>query len=345
LDPPFFYSNENKWKWPSPQDPAACKQLLIDSTSITYLEHSAATIYFTNHNGPRTCLKIFGSPYSPGRRGWAFQYWGEDEASKLWDVEEMDGVDVVITHTPAHGHVDKTTVGDMTGCEVLKRRLGEVRPMMHVCGHIHDGRGVERVRWKTGSLTTNERRDDGVESRSKTTSVVEPEVETDSLVESVEYWKDPGAGNKKISLVDLTKKGGRGMEYAYTGQGVPRHIVPERLRALFEGQTDKIERAQPDALEPHATSSLEDGALHNEAGVESWAKKAGGAIEWRNRNDIGRSKVDAEAVVERSETLMINAAFLGQRVVGRAPTFNKPIVVDVELPVWHFDSEVEPNVQ
>jgi hypothetical protein len=257
----------------------------------------------------------------------------------------MEGADVVITHTPAYGHVDKTTVGEMSGCERLKKRLGEVRPMMHVCGHIHAGRGAERVKWKRGSGTTNKEGDDEVESGSKTSTAVEPEVQTDSLVESVEYWKDPGAGNKKISLVDLTKKGGRGMEYANTGQGVPRHIVPERLRGLFEGQTDKIERTQPDAREPHVTSSLEDGALCNEAGVESWTKKASGAIEWRSRNDIGRSKVDADAAVECSETLMINAAFLGQRVVGKAPTFTKPIVVDVELPVWHFDSEVEPNVQ
>lgn len=254
---------------------------------------------------------------------------------------------MVVSHTPAHGHVDKTTVGEMSGCEVLKKRMGKVRPIMHVCGHIHDGRGVEIVKWKRDSVSAKGD-DNAVESESKTASVVEPGSSiSGSLVDSVEYWTDPGAGNKKISLVDLTKRGGRGMEYAYAGQGVTRHVVSERLRGLFEGQSDKTQRIQPDALEPHAKSSLESGALPsgNEAGVESWTRKAGGAIEWRNRNDIGRSKVDADAAVERSETLMINAAFLGQRIIGKTPTFNKPIVVDVELPVWEFDSEVDTNVQ
>jgi hypothetical protein len=49
--------------------------------------------------------------------------------------------------------------------------------------------------------------------------------------------------------------------------------------------------------------------------------------------------------VERSETLMINAAFLSPRVIGKASTFNKPIVVDVDLPIWQFASEVDGNVQ
>jgi hypothetical protein len=33
---------------------------------------------------------------------------------------------------------------------------------------------------------------------------------------------------------------------------------------------------------------------------------------------------------------MINAAFLGPRIAGTPMSFNKPIIVDVELPVWSF---------
>lgn len=130
LDPPFFREKEDKWKWPARQDTNACRKLLLESPSITYLEHEAATIYL--QSSPQTCLRVFGSPYSPGRRGWAFQYWGEEEAKERWDVEDMDGSDIVVTHTPAYGHVDATTVGDMAGCGELKRKLGEVRPMLHV---------------------------------------------------------------------------------------------------------------------------------------------------------------------------------------------------------------------
>lgn len=334
LDPPFFHSHANKWKWPGPQDPEACRRLLLSSPSVTYLQHEAATIYLPR---TRTCLRVFGSPYSPGRRGWAFQYWGEGEAEEIWGTGEMDGVDVMVTHSPAYGCLDGTEEGS-AGCGALKERLASVRPAMHVCGHIHGGRGVERVRW---------RGEEG-EMDVEVTGAENADAESDlsRLVESVEHWTDPGAGNKKISLVDATRKAGRGIEYMHAG-GVPRHVVPDKFRGLF-GESDE---AQPGAPEPHPMSSLEDGALlsSSEAGVATWRRKAGGAIECRTRSDVGRSKVDGPAPestgVERRETLMINAAFLSPRVVGKASTFNKPIVVDVELPVWEFASKAALEAQ
>jgi hypothetical protein len=87
-------------------------------------------------------------------------------------------------------------------------------------------------------------------------------------------------------------------------------------------------------------SSLDEGALliENEAGVETWRRTTGGALECRFKprgdGDVGRSsEVDVD-ISQRNETAMINAAFLSPRIVGQTSTFNKPIVVDVELPVW-----------
>lgn len=34
------------------------------------------------------------------------------------------------------------------GCEGLWRALWQTRPRLMVCGHVHEGRGVERVRWQ-----------------------------------------------------------------------------------------------------------------------------------------------------------------------------------------------------
>jgi hypothetical protein len=213
--------------------------------------------------------------------------------------------DIVVTHTPAHGYCDTTLSGDAAGCPILTQRLSTVRPILHVCGHIHAGRGVQRVHWGN---------------------------------ESVEAWKDPGAGNKKLSLVDLTRKAGQAIEN--TGR-VTRHVLADSI----EGQTGGCEESK-------STSSLVGDAL-NEAGVETWRRTPGGAIECRRvGSGVGRSEVDAvteplglrqgeaaEHAEQHRESVMINAAFLGQRIVGNASTFNKPIVVDVELPVWEFDSE------
>jgi hypothetical protein len=294
LDAPFFREKESKWKWPEPQDPAMCRKLLTDSPSITYLEHEAATIYLPKRG---TCFKIFGSPYSPGQRGWAFQYWGADEAETMWKGIETD-TDIVITHTPAQGHCDAATKDDRSGCSALTRRLEEIRPMMHVCGHIHEARGVERVRWSTSRPPHP------------------------STVEAIEHWADPGTGSKKISLLDLTAKGkgGRGLDNA--GRVKCRVLADSLGGGHREGPL-----CQP---EFKSTSSLEDGAL-NEAVV--WSSKTGGAMECRGASDVGYG-----AMEQHSETAMINAAFLGPRIAGKAMEFNKPIVVDVELPVWEFAS-------
>lgn len=342
LDPPFYEGvAKHKFKWSGPQDTAACRQLLMESKTITYLEHSSATIYLTSPSGPRTCFKVFGSPYSPGQRGWAFQYplshdgQRNDEAERLWEKIEED-TDIVITHTPAKGHADTATKDDRAGCGVLERRLGVVRPMMSVFGHIHEGRGVERVKWKDFTVSTPPNDDTGT-------------VDSDSLVKSVEYWTDPGAGNKKVSLVDLTGKTGRRLDN--TG-GLTRQFVPVSLKGLFGGQ--------PDADKANSPSSLEDVALptqHQGSEAGMW-RKDGGAVKWRGRSDVGPEDVAGrrlakDAVAEdvglncektgvhggrRRETVMVNAAFLGPRIVGKAMEFNKPIVVDIELPVWEFEN-------
>lgn len=257
----------------------------------------------------------------------------------------MEGADVVITHSPGEGCLDGTMEGS-AGCAGLMGRLARVRPVMHVCGHIHGGRGVERVRWRDGEIDAEVTSTGKTEDESTSAGNADAESDLSRLVESIEHWTDPGAGNKKISLVDATRKAGRGIEYMHAGE-VPRHVVSDKFRGLF----GEIDETQPGAPEPHPTSSLEDGALlsSSEAGVETWRRKAGGAIECRTRSDVGRSKVEAHTPggtgVERRETLMINAAFLSPRVVGKASTFNKPIVVDVELPVWEFASEAALEAQ
>lgn len=56
-------------------------------------------------------------------------------------------IDILITHTPPHavGGLDKIHDGTSVGCEELTRKLTddrEIRPMLHLFGHIHEARGV-----------------------------------------------------------------------------------------------------------------------------------------------------------------------------------------------------------
>jgi Icc-related predicted phosphoesterase len=54
-----------------------------------------------------------------------------------------DDTDILLTHGPAWGYVDKV-IGrtDNLGCELLVKHIqNRVKPTLHVCGHIHTGHG------------------------------------------------------------------------------------------------------------------------------------------------------------------------------------------------------------
>ena len=114
----------------------------------------------------------------------AFQY-PAGLAQTQWDAVPED-TDVLITHTPPATMCGSSLHWPQGGCSELTKALSRIRPVLHVCGHCHEGRGARVVRWSD---------------------------ETPGLVERATTWDDPGAGNKKMCLLDLTgKKGERVFE-------------------------------------------------------------------------------------------------------------------------------------
>ncbi|KAH0426494.1 ser/Thr protein phosphatase family protein [Colletotrichum camelliae] len=84
--------------------------LLSSATDITFLQHQG-THRLTLPNGAR--LTLYASPFTPSTEDWAFQYDPREEASRQWDVG--DDVDVVVTHGPPHGVLDRTAGGERIG--------------------------------------------------------------------------------------------------------------------------------------------------------------------------------------------------------------------------------------
>ncbi|KAF2476949.1 Metallo-dependent phosphatase [Lindgomyces ingoldianus] len=314
LDADFYKQHGSSWRWPRPQDPEQCRSLLIDSQSITFLENEAASIFLSAPTGPHTCFKVFGSPCTPKLWNWAFQY-GSEDAAQLWDAIPSD-TDIVVTHTPPRNHCDAAGTKERTGCEALLNVLSRVRPMLSIFGHIHEARGVERVQW-------NENSSDGC------------------LEESVEVWKDSGIGNNKQSLVNLTLKGGRPLRTAAT---MTRHNSINFLSLTSSSPMGDL-GVQPDVPQPgvlNSTSRPKGVPVFESEANGKIRRMLGGAIEYRQapsrQSDIGfAAPFDVGAVERRAarkETCMINAAFLGPHFSGGPKQFNKPIVVDVDLPVW-----------
>lgn len=100
---------------------------------VIYLQDESVTI-----DG----IKIYGSPWQPEFMDWAFNLKRGDELMKKWEKIPSD-VDILVTHGPAWGHLDITPHGMRVGCEELYKRIVQVAPKIHVCGHIHFSYGMK----------------------------------------------------------------------------------------------------------------------------------------------------------------------------------------------------------
>jgi len=125
------------------RDPELIALLMPDS--IDYLKDSG-----TRFRG----VKFWGSPWQPAFNNWAFNLPRGHELRAKWDLIP-NGTDVLITHSPPHGVLDQvfprpsgwdpegSSGSGPLGCEELAIRARDLRPKLHIFGHIHDSYGVE----------------------------------------------------------------------------------------------------------------------------------------------------------------------------------------------------------
>jgi predicted phosphohydrolase len=89
-------------------------------------------------------LRIYGSPWTPKFGGeWAYQVQRGQELAKIWE-RIPDNTQLLITHGPPAGIGDLTLRGERAGCQDLLDRVLQVKPLLHLFGHIHEGYGTVR---------------------------------------------------------------------------------------------------------------------------------------------------------------------------------------------------------
>lgn len=86
-------------------------------------------------------LVIYGSPMTPEFGSWAFM-----DADKLLGFYWRDmpqEVDILVTHGPPYEILDRTVLGggSPAGSRTLREKVEQVRPKVHIFGHIHEGYG------------------------------------------------------------------------------------------------------------------------------------------------------------------------------------------------------------
>ena len=115
------------------RDRKACVAKL---TNAIYLQDEAVTVHG---------IRFYGSPWQPWFFDWAFNLQRGPEIRAKWDLIP-ENTDVLITHGPPFGIGDRITQGEHVGCKDLLDVVEEVKPKLHIFGHIHEGYGLRSNR-------------------------------------------------------------------------------------------------------------------------------------------------------------------------------------------------------
>lgn len=85
-------------------------------------------------------LRIYGAPWQPEFMNMAFNLTRGPALQAAWS-RIPNGVDVLLTHGPPFGVLDRTFDDRLVGCEELRMAVDRVGPKLHVFGHIHESAG------------------------------------------------------------------------------------------------------------------------------------------------------------------------------------------------------------
>ena len=117
-------------------DPEECMRLLSEYPGIDYLQDDLLLVG-NEWDAYEEKVKIYGSPWQPWFYNWAFNL-----PRNGWEIEQKwkdipANTDILVTHGPPFGILDRTPRGEHVGCEFLLDRIKEIKPKIHVFGHIH----------------------------------------------------------------------------------------------------------------------------------------------------------------------------------------------------------------
>src|SRR5579859_1782694 len=105
---------------------------MIKNAGLHYLEDSSVEI-----DG----VLFYGSPWTPYFYDWEWNLQRGPEIAEKWK-KIPDETNVLITHGPPYGILDRTPSKENVGCKDLKKRVRELSQLKcHVYGHIHLGGG------------------------------------------------------------------------------------------------------------------------------------------------------------------------------------------------------------
>jgi predicted phosphodiesterase len=118
--------------------PNETKGLLTGYKTVEYLQDELLLVGDEDYDD---MVKVWGTPWQPEFHNWAFNLPRGQALKEKWDMITV-GTDILITHGPPFGKLDYVPYDSVNvGCEELMKRVEEIKPKIHVFGHIHEGYG------------------------------------------------------------------------------------------------------------------------------------------------------------------------------------------------------------
>jgi Icc-related predicted phosphoesterase len=120
-------------------EPEKINGLLTGYKNIEYLRDKWLAV-----GDDERMVKIYGSPWQPEFYNWAFNLPRNGVALEEKWFNIPNSTEILVTHGPPWGHCDVTPYGNLNvGCELLRVRVDELKPKIHVFGHVHSGYGYK----------------------------------------------------------------------------------------------------------------------------------------------------------------------------------------------------------
>lgn len=111
---------------------------LPNTLSWTYLFNSQICVKDGDNS-----YKVWGSPNITNLTNWAF-YLNDGNFEKLYSGLDPD-IDIMLTHNPPYSICDRTLNSEHVGIRALTDYILNHDPILNVCGHIHEGRGMQYI--------------------------------------------------------------------------------------------------------------------------------------------------------------------------------------------------------
>lgn len=122
-------------------DPEMASEIYTSYKNIDYLQDDWVEV-----GNDEKMVKIYGSPWQPEFYNWAFNLpKGGPGLMSKWEAIPSD-TEILITHGPPQDHLDVSGPPynePHLGCALLREKVDEQPPKIHVFGHIHGGYGYK----------------------------------------------------------------------------------------------------------------------------------------------------------------------------------------------------------